>query len=555
MISNIIMPKAGMAMETGKIVRWLVSEGDTVQAGDMILEIETDKVNMEVEAFATGKVLRLLAREGDVIPVTEVIGFIGEEGDTIQNARAEKKEKVSKKAKEHEYDVIVVGGGPAGYVCAIKAAQLGGRVALIEKDVVGGTCLNRGCIPTKTYLKTAEIVEHIKSSAYRGINVAQDAVSFDMKTAKANKNDIVKKLTGGVGVLLKSNGVDVFDGEGVINKDKTVTVNDKVLAANSIVYAGGSVPSNVPIPGIDSRFVVTSNELLDIEEVPKTLAVIGGGVIGVELGQAMNAFGSEVTIIEMMDRITPFMDEEASALLKKQMTKSGIKVMTSTRVDALEEKNDHAILKVGDNEIEADLVLLCVGRKPDLSGVENAGVAIEKGFVVVDEQMRTNVPGIYAAGDVTGKSMLAHAAFKMGEIAAENALGGNESFNGVRIPACIYTMPEVSSIGLTEVEAREKHDVKIGKFPFTANGRALASGESEGFVKVVADKKYGEILGVHIIGPGAAEMINEAAVMMAMEVTCEEMGKIVHAHPTYSEALMESAASVAGTCINLPPQK
>ena len=566
MISEIIMPKAGMAMETGKIIKWLVKEGDKVNIGDTILEIETDKVSMEVEAYVSGTVLKILAKEGDEVPVTQIIGYLGEPGEAIPElssaefSEAEKKEIPQAEIKPEtksgaDYDVIVVGGGPAGYVSAIKAAQLGGKVALVEKDVVGGTCLNRGCIPTKTYLKTAEVIEHIKHSAYRGVSVAEGSMVFDMETAKANKNEVVEKLTSGVKMLLKSNGIDVFNDYGIINADRSVTLGEKTITGRAIIFCGGSKPSKVPIPGADSKYVVTSDEMLDIEQVPKRLAIIGGGVIGVELGQAFAAFGSEVTIIEMMDRITPFMDEETSAVLNTELKKSGIKILTSTRVDAIEEGETSAVLKVGEEIIEADIVLLCVGRQADLSGIEKAGVKTQKGYVIVDEMMRTNVSGIFSAGDVTGKVMLAHAAFKMGEIAAENALGGKEVFNSKHIPACIYTIPEVSGIGLTEALAKEKYDVAVGKFPFYANGRALASGESTGFVKVIADKRYGEILGVHIIGLGAAEMANEAAVMMAMEMTVQEMAKIVHAHPTYSEAIMEAAADAAGKCIHLPPEK
>jgi len=562
MAQPVIMPKAGMSMTEGKIIKWLKAEGEKVEKGDALLEIETDKTNMEVEADLSGLLLKILYHEGQTVPVTETIAVIGSAGENVEipqmggvaedlvGKTITNTAEVTKKAG---YDVVVVGGGPAGYVAAIKAAQLGGKVALVEKDTVGGTCLNRGCIPTKTYLKSAEILHYILTSAYRGIHVDAQSVSFDISEALKNKNDVVKKLTGGVAALLKSNSVEVIKGNGTVVAPGLVRVNGMEINCKSVIYAGGSVPGRIGIPGINSKYVWTSDEILDADQVPDRLAVIGGGVIGVELGTAFAQFGSKVTIIEMMDRIVPNMDDEVCEHLKRELEKREIKVLTSVGLTEVKEKGNELELKLNDGTlINADRALLSIGRKPDLSGIESLGVEMEKGRVKVSARMETSVANVYAPGDINGLCMLAHAAFKMGEVAAENAMGGDEVYDGRNVPGCIYTYPEVGAIGITEKEAAKSYDIKVGRFPFAANGRALASGEGNGFVKVISDNQYGEILGVHIVGPSAAEMINEAAVLMSMEVTDEEMADIIHGHPTYSEAFMEAAADAAGRCIHLP---
>ena len=342
-------------------------------------------------------------------------------------------------------------------------------------------------------------------------------------------------------------------GEGIAESANTVEAGGRKYTARSIIYAGGSIPGKIGIPGIESKYVLNSDAILELDAIPGRLAVIGGGVIGVELSLAFAAFGSKVTVIELMDRIVPNMDEDISKLLKKELTRKGIKILNSVRLKEIKEKADgvHLILDDG-NIVEADRALLSIGRIPDLRGIERLGLKMNRGRVIVDDRMKTSIPNVYAPGDVNGRCMLAHAAFKMGEVAAENAMGKNAVYAPRFVPSGIYTMPEVGAIGLTEAEAREKYDVRVGRFPFSANGRALASGEEAGFIKVVSEKKYGEILGVHIIGPNAAEMVNEASVMISMEVTVEEMANIIHAHPTYSEALMEAAADAAGVCIHLP---
>ena len=583
MAVEVIMPKLGVDMQEGEILEWKKQEGDVVNEGDILLEIMSDKTNMELEAEDSGVLLKIVHQAGETVPVTEVIAYIGAEGESVEAPSATatitaadgqsvtapaqpSKEAVAEVAAQpkealgaDEYDIVVVGGGPAGYYAAIRGAQLGGKIAIVEKSEFGGTCLNKGCIPTKTYLKNAEILDGLKIAAGRGINLASTNYSIDMDKTVAFKNGVVKTLTGGVRGLLKANKVEIFNGLGQVNPDKTVVIGDKVIKGRHIILATGSKVSRINIPGIDSPLVLTSDDILDLKEIPSSLAVIGGGVVGVELGLVYAAYGTEVTVIEMADRIIPAMDKEVSLELQRILAKKhGMKFLTSTSLSEIVEHGNQLTLKLADGtEVVADKALLSIGRVPQLKGLENLDLELERGRIKVDAYQETSIKGIYAPGDVNGTKMLAHAAYRMGEIAAENALRGNTRKAHLDFtPAAVYTHPEVAMVGLTEDQAREQYgEILVGKNSFAGNGRAIASNEAEGFVKVISEPKYHEILGVHIIGPAAAEIINEAATIMEMELTIDEVAQSIHGHPTFSEVLYEAVMDVLGEAIHNPPKR
>ncbi|HBY3335224.1 TPA: dihydrolipoyl dehydrogenase [Clostridioides difficile] len=571
---EVIMPKAGVDMEEGTIVSWLKQEGEEVKIGEPILEITTDKVNMEIESEGEGTLAVIIHKEeGEVLPVFTVIGVIAEKGENQEEVKAKylsgnvskedtvkenqnievKEEKINKKECNHDYDVVVIGGGPGGYLSALKAALLGGRVALVEENILGGTCLNRGCIPTKTYIKTAEILEEIDQLSKRGVKVTVDKEQ-DIKKAIKYKNRVVKKLTAGVGGLLKSRDVDVFNLKASVKEEHKVILSDgKVLDTENIIIATGSKVRILPIKGIESNLIITSTEALDLETVPEELVIIGGGVIGCEFAEIFNSRGSKVTIVEMEDRVIPRMDKELSESLKYSLSKKGINVLTKKKVSEFKEEGNNILVCIeGEEPIKADLCLYAIGREANLSGIEDLDIKIDKGSIVVNSKMETSIPSIYAVGDVTGGVMLAHAAFKMGEVAASNALGVNKEVDLGALPSCVYTIPEVASVGITEEDARKKYNVKVGKFNFAGNGRALASGQEQGYVKVVADAKYGEILGIHMFGCGVAELINHAASFKALEIPTDEASELIFGHPCTSEALMEALADVNGECLHLP---
>lgn len=584
MAVEIIMPKLGVDMQEGEIIEWKKQVGDTVNEGDVLLEINSDKTNMEIEAEDSGVLLKIVRQEGDVVPVTEVIGYIGAEGEVVEDNRssaaAEKatadleaaglevpkapaaSEAPAKENKaplaDDEYDIIVVGGGPAGYYAAIRGAQLGGKIAIVEKSEFGGTCLNVGCIPTKTYLKNAEILDGIKIAAGRGINLASTNYTIDMDKTVDFKNSVVKTLTGGVQGLLKANKVTIFNGLGQVNPDKTVTIGSQTIKGRNVILATGSKVSRINIPGIDSKLVLTSDDILDLREMPKSLAVMGGGVVGIELGLVWASYGVDVTVIEMADRIIPAMDKEVSTELQKILSKKGMKIKTSVGVSEIVEENNQLTLKLNNGEeVVAEKALLSIGRVPQMNGLENLNLEMDRNRIKVNDYQETSIPGIYAPGDVNGTKMLAHAAYRMGEVAAENAMHGNVRKANLQFtPAAVYTHPEVAMVGITEEDARAKYgDILVGRNSFTGNGRAIASNEAHGFVKVIADAKFHEILGVHIIGPAAAEMINEAATIMESELTVDELLLSIHGHPTFSEVMYEAFADVLGEAIHNPPKR
>ncbi|MCK8827062.1 dihydrolipoyl dehydrogenase [Natroniella acetigena] len=459
---------------------------------------------------------------------------------------------------DRRVDVVVIGGGPGGYPAAIRAAQKGKKVILIEEDKLGGTCLNRGCIPTKALLKSAEVVETIKQSKKFGVEVTDYQIDFAgvMKW----KDNAVNKLVQGIGHLMKSNQIEVINGYGEVVSPGLIKVKTesekKNIKAENIILAMGSKPASVPIPGVDGSNVITSKEALKLKEIPNSLIIIGGGVIGVEFASVFSTLGSEVTIIEMMDRLIPREDKELGFELEKELKKKGIKIKTNAQVKEInggEEKSIKFSIDDQEKELEAAQVLISVGRKPNINGIEALNLKLEQGEIPVNKYLETEIKGVYAIGDLLASPQLAHVATAEGLIAAENICGENKEIDYKAVPRCIYTHPEVAAVGLTEEEAIEAgYDLKIGKFPFAASGKATVMGESNGFVKIITDKEFDEILGVHIIGPHATELISETTFAINLEAIGEELAETIHPHPTLSESIMEAAHALNSEAIHIP---
>ncbi len=463
------------------------------------------------------------------------------------------------------YDVVIIGSGPGGYVAAVRAGQLGLKTAIVEKDArLGGTCLLRGCIPTKSMLKSAEVADMARHAEAFGITVGEVAV--DMPAVLKRKDKVVKSNAGGVSYLMKKNKVDVHRGWGSLAGPGKVRVKgddgEQILETKNVILATGSDPRVLPGFEIDGERVMTSDELLELSEIPKHLLVLGAGAVGVEFASVFKSFGSEVTVVELMDRLVPVEDEEVSKEFGKIFKRRGIKVHTGTKLVDLERTEDgvRGRLEPVDGgqaqSVSASHFLLAVGRKPltDGIGLEDTQVEVERGFVHVDGHFRTAEPNVYAIGDiVAGTPLLAHAASAEGVTAVEHIAGLNPPPIDYReVPGCTYSQPEVGSIGLTEKAAREAgHEVVVGKFPFSANGKAKVVDDTSGFVKIVAEAQYNQILGVHIIGPHATDLIAEAGPLIKLEYTVEELAKTIHAHPTLSEAIHEAAHATLGHALHM----
>lgn len=456
-------------------------------------------------------------------------------------------------------DLVIIGGGPGGYVAAIRASQLGMGVTLVEKDRLGGTCLNRGCIPTKAFFQNAAILKTLaRLSEY---NVQAENVSFDMAGAGKRKDRIVAALVSGIGELLKGYNVEVIIGEASITAPGRVLVAGEEVAARRILIASGSEPATIPIPGADLPGVVTSNELLAFSSVPQRLVIIGGGIIGVEFAGIFNAFGSKVTILECLPDILNTVDREIVRRMSVYLKKQKIEVHTQTSVERIEKKGSALEItargKQGNTAFEADTVLLAAGRKPLTRGLglERLGVTCDKGFIHVDENYETGIPGIYAVGDVIGGTMLAHVASEEGVVAVERMTGLEHRVDYDAVPACIFSFPEIATVGLSEEEARLRGiDFKVGKFLFAANGKALTMGETDGMVKVIADFED-TIIGVHIIGPHASDLIQEASIIVKNKLKVADVISTIHPHPTLGEAFMEAAMDVNARAIHSLPKR
>ena len=566
------MPQLGLTMEEGTLSKWLKHEGDTVKAGEVVAEITTDKLTNELTSEQDGVVLKLVAQEGDDIPVKGTLAWIGQAGEAVPGAVPAAVAAAVPQAPAApaaapaggKKSVIVIGGGPGGYVAAIRAAQLGAEVTVVEKQYLGGTCLNVGCIPTKCLLHSAELVEQIKTQG-KDIGVEVEGVKVNFPQVIAHKNAISKQLTSGVAGLLKMNKVKKVDGTAKFTGEKQLEVtkadgSKETMTADAIIVATGSVNAQPPIPGLkENPNCIDSTGALSLEKLPQTMVVIGGGVIGLELACAYAAFGTKITVVEAMDHMLPMLDGDLTKIGVAHMKKMGMDFHLECPVQSVESSPVGAKVVCKDKSgktvsFEAEKVLVAIGRKANTAGLDLAAGKIDndKGRILVNDKMETNVPGVYAIGDcVFGHAQLAHTASAMGEVASENICGLEAHYCEKTNPTCVYMEPEAASVGLTEEQCKAQGIAyKVGKFPMSANGKALILNGGEGLVKIIAGAEYGEILGMHIIGPRATDLIAEGALAIEGEMTLDEIIDTVHSHPTVTETMREAALNAEKRAIH-----
>ncbi len=598
MATEVVMPQMGESIAEGTITKWLVKVGEKVERDQPLFEISTDKVDAEIPSPAAGVLLAIHNAAGETVPVNKVVGLIGAAGESAGTTPAAAPAPAAAAAAplapsapvapataspaapapaasapahapappapqgEFDYDLVIVGGGPGGYVAAIRAGQLGMKVACVEKDPkFGGTCTHRGCIPTKALLHSAELVDQIRHAGDFGIVVGEPAI--EIEKVHAYKRGIVDKSASGIESLFKKYKVEGVRGYGRLNGPHSVEVtaadgSRRTLTTRFVMVATGSVPRDIRVAPSNGTTILNSDHILEMERIPKSIVVLGAGAVGTEFASVFRSFGSDVTLVEMLPRILPIEDEEVSKELERQLKKRGMKVMTATQLTKAEAHDGgvKVTLKQGEkeSEIDAEILLVAVGRAPVTEdiGLDKVGLATEKGYLQVNGVMQTSVPNIYALGDVVPTPWLAHIASAEGILAVEHMQGMPvHPLNYDRTPSCTYCEPEVGSVGLTEAKAKERgYDVGVGKFSFMASGKARILGKAQGFVKIVRDKKYDEILGVHIIGPHATDLIAEACVALQAEMTTEELMHTIHAHPTLSEAVMEAAHATLGPAIH-----
>ena len=554
------MPQLGLTMEEGTVSKWIKKEGDAIKVGDVILEITTDKLTNEVVSEVEGTLIQIVAQEGDDIPVKGTLAWIGQAGEKVGAAAPAPAvpfapAPVAPVKSAADTSVIVIGGGPGGYVAAIRAAQLGAKVTLIEKQHLGGTCLNIGCIPTKCLLHSAELIEDIKNQG-KEIGVEVSGLTVNFPQIIKHKNDISKKLTSGVAGLLKMNKVKKVDGIATFTGPKQLEVtkpdgSKEAMTADAIIIATGSINAQPPIPGLkENPNCIDSTGALSLEKLPKSMVVVGAGVIGLELACAYAAFGTKITIVEAQATMLPMLDGDLTKIGVEHMKKMGMEFNLECPVQSIEPSAVGAKVvcknKAGETVVfEGEKVLYALGRKANTASLnlEAGKLDNDRGRIIVSDRMETSVPGVYAIGDcVFGKAQLAHTASAMGEVAAENICGHDSVYVEKTNPTCVYIEPEAASVGLTEEQCKAQGiDYKVGKFPMAANGKALILNGGEGLVKIIAGKEYGEILGKHIIGPRATDLIAEGALAIGEEMTLDELINTIHSHPTVTETMREAA--------------
>jgi len=543
---------------TGVIGCIYKAEGDIVKVGDEVLDIEVKKGNITFSSDVEGKIIEIKVEQGDKVSIGDVLFTVegekaGSKGDAGKKQGFNYMANFLKPQKETiDGDIVVIGGGPGGYVAAIEGAKRGAKVILIEKENLGGTCLNRGCIPTKALVRSSEVYELVKNSKDYGIFNA--STGYDFSEIIERKNEVVKELVGGIDYLMSKNNITVFKGNGEITDKNTVFVKEKnkevTINAKNIIIATGSVTFIPPIKGVESKNVLTSTEMLNLSRLPEKIIIVGGGVIGMEFAFICRALDADVSVVEFADDILIAIDEDIRSEIREAALEKGIKVYTGSRVEEIIDTEEGKSIVVFDNEgskgyITGDKILMSVGRVPFYGNIdlEKIGISLnDKGRgIKVNSRMQTTAENIYAVGDVTNIIQLAHVASHQGIVAVENILGKDTEAEYSVIPSAIFTMPEIASVGITEKTAKEQGiSVNVGKFPFGANGKALTQGERRGFVKIITEEKTGIILGGAIIGPHATDLIHEVAVAVKNKLTAEHVINTVHAHPTTAEAVHEA---------------
>jgi len=557
-ILDIKLEKLSGHDRTGVIGCIYKAEGDIVKVGDEVLDIEVKKGNITFSSDVEGKIIEVKVEQGDKVSIGDVLFTVegekaGSKGDAGKKQGFNYMANFLKPQKETiDGDIVVIGGGPGGYVAAIEGAKQGAKVILIEKENMGGTCLNRGCIPTKALVRSSEVYELVKNSKDYGIFNASSG--YDFSEIIERKNEVVKELVGGIDYLMSKNNITVFKGSGEITDKNTVFVKEKnkevTINAKNIIIATGSVTFIPPIKGVESKNVLTSTEMLNLSRLPEKIIIVGGGVIGMEFAFICRALDADVSVVEFADDILIAMDEDIRSEIREAALEKGIKIYTGSKVEEIIDTEEGKSIVVFDKEgvkgyITGDKILMSVGRVPFYGNIdlEKIGISLnDKGRgIKVNSRMQTTAENIYAVGDVTNIIQLAHVASHQGIVAVENILGKDTEAEYSVIPSAIFTMPEIASVGITEKTAKEQGiSVNVGKFPFGANGKALTQGERRGFVKIITEEKTGIILGGAIIGPHATDLIHEVAIAVKNKLTAEHVINTVHAHPTTAEAVHEA---------------
>lgn len=567
MISEIKLEKLSGHAKDGKVIRIHINIGDEVKANDALFDIESSKGAMTIKSSLTGKINSIEVKEGDTVKIGEVLAKIdGEEASDEKTSDKGNYQYLSGLLKpqkqELQADITIIGGGPGGYVAAIQAAKLGAKVVLVEKENVGGTCLNWGCIPTKSLVRSAQVFKELSSANEYGI--CAENVSVNMKEVISRKNNVVKQLVQGIEYLLDKNDIKLVRGFGEIIDSETVFIKDKkvetTIRTKNIIIATGSETAIIPIPGVDLKNVITSKEALELEKLPEKIVIVGGGVIGMEFAFIYANLGVDVSVIEFFDNILAVLDDDVCGEISQIAKNLGIKLYTGSKVESIKESEDGKCIvefaKDGKQKyITTDKVLMAIGRQPvvDQNIIENLGIELNenKKGIKVNEKLQTNIPNVFAIGDVTNKIMLAHVASHQGIIAVKNILGKSIEMEYDAVPSAIFTDPEIAVVGVCEKEARKQGiDVEVGKFPFAANGKALTLGENKGFVKIIKEKATGKIIGGTIIGPHATDLIAEITLAVRNGLTAEQIIETIHAHPTTAESIHEATLASEGGALH-----